>query len=165
MLIAALEDLGIPMRTEWYELVKVAVDPMRDWIRTAATRVCDLCGAHIDHMGGAGEGSICIVCGDGLKAGKLRGCVSVIEADETRIRPGDQFTLHGELHYLQDFGGHKAEFLSSMVWTVDSVTCSGVSLRAKGYGLLNGINTADYGNGAISVRLEEFERDARRVGR
>ena len=59
-------------KTEYYELVKHTYEPDGKFnFRTAAVRSCSLCGTMIDGMGGPGWGSICIPCGDDIKAGKV----------------------------------------------------------------------------------------------
>lgn len=60
-------------KTEYYELVKRVYEPEGKFlIRTQAFRFCSLCGTTIDSMGGPGWGSICIPCGDDVKAGKVK---------------------------------------------------------------------------------------------
>ena len=60
---------------EFYELRKVKYDPRQNFIATAATIDCSLCGRNIDGMGGPGDGPICVPCGKALKSGQLRGAV------------------------------------------------------------------------------------------
>jgi hypothetical protein len=63
------------MKKEYYELKKVE-EGEGNWLASAAFHLCGLCSGVIDTMGGPGYGSICIKCGDALKNGQLRGCVS-----------------------------------------------------------------------------------------
>lgn len=44
-------------------------------IQTRAFRICGLCSRPISPSGGPGRGSVCLECGDALKAGQLRGAV------------------------------------------------------------------------------------------
>ena len=59
-------------KTEYYELVKKSYETRPGQLVTAAVRSCSLCGTMISGMGGPGWGSICIPCGDDIKAGKLK---------------------------------------------------------------------------------------------
>ena len=58
-------------KTEYYELVKQSYETHPGQLVTAAVRFCSLCNTMISGMGGPGWGSICIPCGDDIKAGKL----------------------------------------------------------------------------------------------
>ena len=55
------------MKVTFYKLEKVTVNLT---IATAAIWNCSLCGNCIEGMGGPGNGTICVACGDALMAGR-----------------------------------------------------------------------------------------------
>lgn len=86
---------------EFYELTKVTIQPPKPGefaFATAALTNCKLCGTCIDGMEGPGE-SICIKCGDELKAGR--------HAARARVR------LHAAAKCAVEHIEHMAKWISA----------------------------------------------------
>lgn len=56
---------------EYYRIEKITVLKNPNRLVSAAFHHCALCGGVISSMGGPGDGSICLSCGELLKLGKL----------------------------------------------------------------------------------------------
>jgi hypothetical protein len=75
-----LQNSGIhtEMPVEYYELKRVTIEDSnleKMNLRSAALIVCGLCGECINGMGGPGNGSICMPCGDLVRRGAARGAI------------------------------------------------------------------------------------------
>jgi len=73
------------------------------------------------------------------------------------VKPGDQVTIDGVIHFGQDHSFWEGEFPQDLVFTVEKfINEENMKLTAPGYGGKPG--TEDYGNGAIYVSTRYWER-------